>query len=412
MAAFAPSTLPALCAPARLTAATCRVPRWRACEAAPAAAPRQAKKQAPPPPPLDISALQEEVAAQLAAGLAEVEAAEALRALEDARVKYMGKKGLITVVMKSVGRLDREQRPLLGSVVNVAKDSFNEALAEKRAALEAVAEATRYDDDEEEIDVTLPGLRRRPRVGTIHPLNSTMDKAVNIFVKLGYDVIDEMSEYNREIEDDWYCFEALNCPKGHPARNMQDTFYMDEDKKQCLRTQTSAMQIRYMMDERNKPPFAIIAPGRVYRRDAVDATHSPVFHQIEILHVQPIGELTLGSLRATIIHFLEEMLGPDIETRFRGSYFPFTEPSMEVDVFFRGQWLEVLGCGMVDPAVLTNVGIDPEKYAGFAAGFGVERFAMVIHKITDIREFYKNDIRFTEQWNIESYHDDQLPREC
>lgn len=387
--------------------------RWRACEqpataASPPPQKRQQKKKAPPPPPLELGVLRAEVDIRLAAGLAALEAAETLRELEDARVEYMGKKGLIVAVLKSIGRLEKDERPLLGSVVNVAKDQFMERLAEIKAVKEEEAKAAR-EAAEEQIDVTMPGIRRN-RPGTIHPLNATMDRAVDIFVELGYDLIDEFSEYNHEVETDWNCFEALNCPKDHPARDMQDTLYMDDGKEMLLRTQTSAMQIRYMMDKRNKPPFSIIAPGRVYRRDTVDATHMPVFHQIEILTVRPIGEVNIGSLRATVIHFLKKMLGPEIETRFRGSFFPFTEPSMEVDVFFRGKWLEVLGCGMVDPQVLINVGIDPEEYSGFAAGFGVERFAMVIHKITDIREFYRNDERFLRQWNIETYHDDQIPR--
>lgn len=322
-------------------------------------------------------------------------------------MKYMGKKGLITAVMKGVGRLEKAQRPLLGAVVNVAKEDFNTRLAERKNAMEAVA----AQDDDRQIDVTMPGLRIQKEIGRIHPLNGVIDRAVDIFCDIGYDLVDEFSPYNREIEEDWFCFEALNCPKDHPARAMQDTFYMDKDKEYCLRTQTSAIQIRYMMDKDNVPPFSIIAPGRVYRRDSVDSTHMPVFHQIEILNVRKRGELNLGSLRATIIHFLEKMFGENIKTRFRGSYFPFTEPSMEVDVFFKGKWLEVLGCGMVDPQVLINVGLDPEEYSGFAAGFGVERFAMVMHEITDIREFYKSDVRFLRQWNIESYRDDQTPRE-
>lgn len=359
---------------------------------------------------MDIAKLQAEVSEALLAGMQALKAAADLRELDGVRVKYMGKKGLITSVMKSVGKLEKEERPKLGAVVNKAKEEFNELLGELKVAMTAEAEAAMFDDDEV-VDVTLPGLRRRSTVGRIHPLRSTMDRAVDIFVKLGYDVIDELSEYNREIENDWFCFEALGCPPDHPARDMQDTFYIDEGKQNVLRTQTSAMQIRYMMDPVNKPPFAIIAPGRVFRRDAVDATHSPVFHQIEILHVRKRGELTLGSLRATVIHFLEGMFGKDIKTRFRGSYFPFTEPSMEVDVSFGGKWLEVLGCGMVDPQVLENVGLDPQEYVGFAAGFGVERFAMVIHGISDIREFYRSDVRFLTQFNIESHNLDQMPRE-
>jgi phenylalanyl-tRNA synthetase alpha chain len=358
-------------------------------------------KQADTGTTLSLDELKMRVQSELAAGLEEAQAATDRKTLETVRVKYMGKKGLITAVMKSVGRLSPEERPQLGSVVNVAKDEINTYLAEKKEVLDKEALAAEIDDTE--IDVTMPGLRFHQHIGRIHPLNSTMDRAVNIFVELGYDLIDELSPYNREIEEDWFCFEALNCPPDHPARDMQDTLYLDKDKKTLLRTQTSAMQVRYMMDKKNEPPFSIIAPGRVYRRDAVDATHMPVFHQIEILNIRKIGELNVGSLRATIIHFLKEMLGPDIKTRFRGSFFPFTEPSMEVDVFFGGKWLEVLGCGMVDPNVLENVGIDPEVYGGFAAGFGVERFAMVTHQIPDIREFYRSDWRFLSQFPVNQH---------
>lgn len=300
--------------------------------------------------------------------------------------------------MKMVGKLSKEDRPSLGAAVNSAKEDVSTLLTNRKESIED-ALATAQEEDEW-IDVTMPGIRPRRMTGRVHPLNSTMDLATDIFVDLGYDLIGIDSKYNREIETDYYCFEALNCPPEHPAREMQDTFYLDADKKTLLRTQTSAVQIRYM--EENKPPLKIIAPGRVYRRDTADATHSSTFHQIEILALDKIGVLTLGSLRATVIHFLKKMLGDDIKTRFRGSYFPFTEPSMEVDVFFRGKWLEVLGCGMVDPDVLERVGIDPMEYAGFAAGFGVERFAMVMHEITDIRELYKSDLRFLTQFMIDS----------
>jgi phenylalanyl-tRNA synthetase alpha chain len=347
---------------------------------------------------LTLDMLKELLAKEVVSMNEAIAAADSSDGLEKVRVEYMGKKGKITSFMKAVGKLPPDERPKLGAVVNVVRDEVTTAIAVKKEQLAEADLEKEYEDSY--IDVTLPGLRRRPHVGYIHPLNSTMDKAIDVFVNLGYDLIDETSEYNREIEDDYYCFEALNCPKDHPARDMQDTFYMEADKSVLLRTQTSSVQIRYM--EEHKPPFAIIAPGRVYRRDSVDSTHSPVFHQIEILSVRPMGELNVGSLRATIIHFLKAMFGPDIDTRFRGSYFPFTEPSMEVDVFFRGRWLEVLGCGMVDPAVLENVGIDPTKYSGFAAGFGVERFAMVIHEIPDIRELYRSDTRFLEQFSIES----------
>lgn len=336
--------------------------------------------------------LKEIVETECESAIKGIEACTEVRAVEDLRVKYLGKKGTITNVMKSVGKLPKEDRPKLGATVNVAKDKVAELIVSKKQQIKEEEEAKMEEDDW--IDVTMPGLRPRPMIGRIHPLNSTMDRAIEIFLDLGYDLIDQ-PEYNKEIETDYYCFEALNCPEDHPAREMQDTFYITEDKKTLLRTQTSSVQIRYM--EKNKPPLRIIAPGRVYRRDTVDSTHTATFHQIEILAVEEMGNLTFGSLKATIIHFLKKMLGEDIKTRFRGSFFPFTEPSVEVDVFFRGKWLEVLGCGMVDPAVLENVGIDPEKYSGFAAGFGVERFAMVIHQIQDIREFYKNDMRFLVQ---------------
>jgi phenylalanyl-tRNA synthetase alpha subunit len=239
--------------------------------------------------------------------------------------------------------------------------------------------------------------------GHRHALSMTMEKAVDIFTRLGYDTVTECAE-SPEIESDYYCFEALNCPKDHPARDMQDTFYLTSDLETLLRTHTSAVQIRQL--SKRKPPLRIVAPGRVYRRDDIDATHSLMFHQVEILALEEKGSLDLGHLKGTVEYFLREMFGPGIKVRFRGSYFPFTEPSMEVDVFFRGRWLEVLGCGMVDPAVLEMAGIDPEKYSGFAAGFGVERFAMVIHDIKDLREFVKSDLRFVEQFP--HYHDDGL----
>ncbi|KAI0567118.1 Phenylalanine--tRNA ligase [Gracilaria domingensis] len=314
--------------------------------------------------------------------------------VEQLRVAFLGKKGSITGMLKLIGKLPATDRPKYGAAVNKAKEAVAAAITERKQFFESSDE----DDDDDWIDVTMPGIRPRNTVGRIHPLNSTMDIAIEIFQNIGYQVIDD-PDLNREIETDYYCFEALNCPADHPARDMQDTFYLNEEKTLLLRTQTSSVQIRFM--EKNKPPFRIIAPGRVFRRDTVDATHSPVFHQIEILAIEKMGVLTLGDLKGTIEHFLKKMLGDNIETRFRGSYFPFTEPSMEVDVFFRGKWMEVLGCGMVDPAVLENVGIDPAEWCGFAAGFGVERFAMAMYGIADIREFYKNDVRFLRQGLID-----------
>lgn len=345
---------------------------------------------------LSLAELQKSVTSSVEEATSSIEAAETLQDVEKLRVAFLGKKGSITTVMKSVGRLPAEERPLLGAVVNKAKNEVSELITQRKETLEE--EKAREEEEEDWIDVTMPGIRPREMIGRIHPLNSTMDLAIKIFTDLGYDLIDDL-EYNREIETEFYCFDALNCPADHPAREMQDTFYITEDKGTLLRTQTSAVQIRYM--EKNPPPLRIIAPGRVYRRDTVDATHTPVFHQIEILCVEEYGKLNFGSLRATVIHFLKKMLGDDIETRFRASFFPFTEPSAEVDVYFKGKWLEVLGCGMVDPSVLESVGLDPEKWSGFAAGFGVERFAMVMHEVTDIRDFYKGDLRFLQQFMID-----------
>lgn len=289
--------------------------------------------------------------------------------------------------------LSPEDKPRLGAVVNEIKTSLDGLMADAKDRLElAEVEA---EMESQKIDVTMPGISHSPDIGRRHPLSMTMEKAVDIFVNLGYDTVTGRED-SPEIETDYYCFEALNCPKDHPARDMQDTFYLTADRENMLRTHTSAVQIRQM--EKREPPLRIVAPGRVYRRDTIDATHSLMFHQVEILALEPAGELDLGHLKGTVEHFLKEMLGPDIETRFRGSYFPFTEPSMEVDVKFRGKWMEVLGCGMVDPRVLEKAGIDPTKYSGFAAGFGVERFAMIIHGVKDLREFVKSDTRFLQQF--------------
>jgi phenylalanyl-tRNA synthetase alpha chain len=226
----------------------------------------------------------------------------------------------------------------------------------------------------------------RPQ-GRLHPLNSTIDRALDVFVGLGYTVAS-----GPEMESDYYNFEALNTPPDHPARDMQDTFYLPDGN--LLRTQTSSVQIRYM--EANDPPIRVVSPGRVYRRDTVDSTHSAVFHQIELLAVDE--GLTFTHLRGTIKEFLQAMFGEELPIRFRASYFPFTEPSAEVDVQWKGKWLEVGGCGMVDPNVLKAVGYDPEIYTGFAAGFGAERFALVLHQIDDIRRLYSSDLRFLRQF--------------
>jgi phenylalanyl-tRNA synthetase alpha chain len=320
-------------------------------------------------------------------------AATTLADAEALRREYMGKKGPINAAMGYMRLLPNDDKPKLGAVVNEIKSEIEQIIATRMEDLELSEIEMQMEKDR--LDVTMPGLGRPVNIGHRHPLSMTMEKAVDIFTRLGYDTVTECED-TPEIETDYYCFEALNCPKDHPARDMQDTFYLTEDMELMLRTHTSSVQIRQL--EKRKPPFRIVAPGRVYRRDDIDATHSLMFHQVEILAIEKKGVLTLGHLKGTVEHFLMNMFGPDIKVRFRGSYFPFTEPSMEVDVFFRGKWLEVLGCGMVDPAVLTMAGVDPDEYSGFAAGFGVERFAMVIHGVSDIREFYKNDIRFLEQF--------------
>ena len=261
-----------------------------------------------------------------------------------------------------MGQLSATDRPIIGQKANLIKINLQELITERKNKLNS--EALDKKIKKEKIDVTIPSIGTPS--GNKHPLISTQDEIIDIFCGLGYSV-----ESGPEIETDFYNFESLNIPKNHPARDMQDTFYLDENR--LLRTHTSPVQIRYL--EKNPPPVRIIAPGRVYRRDAVDATHSPVFNQVEVLCIDG-----------------------DIPVRFRASYFPFTEPSAEVDVQWKGKWLEVMGCGMVDPAVLEKLGIDSEKWTGFAAGLGVERFCMVRHQIDDIRKFYTNDIRFLEQF--------------
>lgn len=342
---------------------------------------------------VSISDVQAELEQVQADFTSEMESCESMADAEKVRVKYLGKKSPINKSMGYMRSLPNEDKPKLGAVVNKIKAKFEKEVAEAKEKLQ-------FADIEEQmkadaIDVTLPGIMPTNDIGRRHPLSMTMEKAVDIFTDLGYDTVTSRED-SPEIETDYYCFEALNCPKDHPARDMQDTFYITEDRELMLRTHTSAVQIRQL--EKRKPPLRIVAPGRVYRKDDIDATHSLMFHQVEILALEPSGELDLGHLKGTVEHFLKEMLGPEIKTRFRGSYFPFTEPSMEVDVFFRGKWMEVLGCGMVDPRVLEKAGIDPEEYSGFAAGFGVERFAMIIHGVKDLREFVKSDVRFLQQF--------------
>lgn len=309
--------------------------------------------------------------------------AETLDRLEELRVNYLGKKGQLSVLLGSMGKLSAEERPKIGAVANTVKEALQSSLDKQRTALEAAKIQAQL--QAETLDVTMPGIYQRPQ-GRIHPLNGIIDRALDIFVGMGYTVAQ-----GPEMETDYYNFEALNTPADHPARDMQDTFYLPDGN--LLRTQTSCVQIRYM--EAEEPPIRIVAPGRVYRKDDVDATHSAVFHQIELLAIDE--GLTFTDLKGTIKEFLTSIFG-DLPIRFRASYFPFTEPSAEVDLQWNGRWLEVMGCGMVDPNVLNAVGYDPEVYTGFAAGFGVERFAMVLHQMDDIRRLYNSDLRFLKQF--------------
>ncbi|MDC3048128.1 phenylalanine--tRNA ligase subunit alpha [Synechococcus sp. AH-736-A19] len=322
-----------------------------------------------------LDALEQQAAAEIA------EAADAA-ALEQLRVGLLGKKGRISGVLGAMGKLPGEERPLVGQRANVLKTQVQSLLGERLQAVKQAAMAERI--ARESLDVTAPASG--VPMGHRHPLITTTEEIVDLFLGLGYSVAE-----GPEVERDHYNFTALNIPEDHPARDMQDTFYLGGDL--LMRTHTSPVQIRHL--EENPPPVRIVAPGRVYRRDAVDATHSPVFHQVEVLAIDE--GLDFSHLRGTVMAFLKAFFG-DLPVRFRASYFPFTEPSAEVDVQWRGRWLEVMGCGMVDPAVLEGLGLDPERYSGFAAGLGVERFCMVRHGIDDIRRLYTSDLRFLEQF--------------
>jgi phenylalanyl-tRNA synthetase alpha chain len=324
----------------------------------------------------ELQSLQKESQQEIAAG-------DNLGKLEELRVEYFGKKGKLSQILRGMGKLSPEDRPKIGALANEIKEELQTLLENRQTELQQLKIQAQL--LEETLDVTMPGITRN--LGRLHPLQSTIDRVIDIFVGLGYTVAT-----GPQIETDYYNFEALNTPADHPARDMQDTFYFNDGR--LLRTHTSSVQIRYM--ENHQPPIRIIAPGRVYRRDTVDATHSAVFHQVELLAVDK--GLTFTDLKGTIKEFLRQMFGDELPTVFRASYFPFTEPSAEVDVQWQGKWLEVMGCGMVDPNVLKAVGYDPEVYSGFAAGLGVERFAMILHEIDDIRRLYNSDLRFLSQF--------------
>jgi phenylalanyl-tRNA synthetase alpha chain len=318
--------------------------------------------------------------------LAAIAGAPTLDALDAQRVALLGKNGALTAELKALGKLPPDARKARGAEVNAAKERVAVALAARKAVLEQAALAQRLAS--ESIDVTLPG--RLGQSGTRHPLTRTRERIEAIFAQLGYAVAE-----GPEIEDDWHNFEALNFPAHHPARAMHDTFYFGDGR--VLRTHTSPVQIRAMQGR--QPPIRIIAPGKVYRSDS-DQTHSPMFHQVEGLLVD--DSACFGDLLGTLKTFVTAFFGRAFEMRFRPSYFPFTEPSAEVDIRWEtdggARWLEVLGCGMVHPNVLRNCGVDPERYTGFAFGMGVERLTMLRYGVTDLRAFFENDVRFLAQF--------------
>ena len=314
---------------------------------------------------------------------AEIEGVSDIAALDEIRVKYLGKKGFFTEQMKGLGALSAEERPAAGAVINQAKQQVQDALNERREAIEIAVLNQKL--AAETIDVSLPG--RRIENGGLHPVTRTIERIERLFGEMGFKVA-----RGPEIEDGFHNFDALNIPAHHPARTDHDTFYFNPDL--MLRTHTSGVQIRTM--EHQQPPIRIIAPGRVYRND-YDMTHTPMFHQVEGLLVDEHASFT--ELKGILHDFLRNYFEEDLTIRCRPSYYPFTEPSAEVDVMGKnGKWLEVLGCGMVHPNVLRSVGIDPEKYSGFAFGMGAERLTMLRYGVNDLRAFFENDLRFLKQF--------------
>ena len=315
--------------------------------------------------------------------------------LDEIRIKYLGKKGELTAVLRGMGTLTPEERPIVGQLANEVREAIEAALNAKKT--EQQAKALEAQLKAEKLDVTMPGVAAP--VGHIHPLTRAQRELEDIFIGMGFSIAE-----GPEVELDYYNFQALNIPENHPARDTQDTFYITDNI--LLRSQTSPVQVRVM--EHQKPPIRIISPGRVYRSDALDATHSPLFHQLEGLVIDK--GITMGDLKGTLEVFAKKMFGDSTQIRFRPHHFPFTEPSAEVDVscfvcggkgcrLCKGEgWIEILGAGMVHPFVLSNCGIDPEEYSGFAFGLGIERITMARYGIDDIRLFYENDERFLEQF--------------
>lgn len=329
------------------------------------------------------------------AAAAALEDAESAQQIEEARIKYLGKKGELTAILKQMGKLSAEERPIIGQLANEIRADIEGKIAEKSAEIKKNELEKRLLG--EKIDVTMPG--KLPAIGHKHPLSIVLDEIKEIFMGMGFDVAE-----GPEVEYDYYNFEALNIPKDHPARDTQDTFYINDNI--VLRTQTSPMQIRFM--ENHEPPLRMIAPGRVFRSDAVDATHSPLFNQIEGLVVDK--GISMADLKGTLETFSKRLYGENTRIRLRPHHFPFTEPSCEIDVscfkcggkgcpMCKGEgWIEILGGGMVHPKVLKNGGVDPEKYSGFAFGIGLERLVMFRFNIDDMRLLYENDLRFLSQF--------------
>ena len=327
--------------------------------------------------------------------IASIEIADSLAALEELRIQYLGKKGELTAVLRNMKDLSSEERPIIGQLANEVRAEIEEKLASKKTALEAAEQNKKL--QEEVVDVTMPG--KKLALGHMHPIQKTLEEVKNIFLGMGYEIVE-----GREVETGYYNFDALNLGEEHPARDEQDTFYFNPHL--VLRTATSPVQVHTM--EQESLPIRMIAPGRVYRSDEVDATHSPVFNQIEGLVVDK--NITFGDLKGVLAEFAKALFGDKVEVKFRPHYFPFTEPSAEVDVtcvycggkgcnVCKGEgWIEILGCGMVHPKVLEMAGIDPKEYQGFAFGVGLERITMLKYDINDLRLFYENDVRFLSQF--------------
>jgi len=331
------------------------------------------------------------------AALAELDTSDAIRSLEELRVKFLGKKGEITAILKQMGGLSAEERPVIGALANKVREDLENAIAARSAAIEAASLAAQL--KRERIDVTVPGTRAA--LGHRHPMSIVLEEATDIFLSMGFTIAE-----GPEVELAKYDFDMLNIPWSHPAREWSDTFYITEDESVHLRCQTSPVQVRVM--ESQKPPIRVVSPGRVYRKDEVDATHSPMFHQIEGLVVDK--GITMGDLKGTLNTLVARLYGEGTQTRFRPHHFPFTEPSCEVDVqcfvcggagcrTCKGEgWIELLGSGMVHPKVLVGVGIDPDVYSGFAFGIGLDRMTMLRYGIDDLRLLFDNDMRFLSQF--------------